>query len=82
MDTESNLLLTEILQRISALSSVRWAQPNRRFKTHFYPDDPEFPQQWGADRIHAQDAWDVTFGDPGIPIAIIDTGCDMDHPDQ
>lgn len=56
------------------------------------PNDPLFPQQWalantgqnggtpGAD-IDALGAWGSTTGDPGIVIAIIDEGVDLDHPD-
>ena len=30
---------------------------------------------------NAQVAWDVTYGDPGVIIAILDSGVDIDHPD-
>jgi PKD repeat protein len=30
---------------------------------------------------NAQNAWDVTYGDPNVIIAIIDSGVDIDHPD-
>jgi thermitase len=51
------------------------------------PNDPGFnsPQapnsSWGLQAIHADKAWDVTAGDPSVLVAIIDTGCDMQHPD-
>ena len=46
------------------------------------PSDPYFPQgsyalgggAWGWYRTHATEAWDVTQGDPGVTIAILDTG--------
>ncbi len=63
------------------LASVRWAQQHRAFATRFSPNDPYYQEQWGAVRIHAQDAWDVTRGSAEIPIAVIDTGCDLMHPD-
>ncbi|MCQ9207614.1 MAG: S8 family serine peptidase, partial [Omnitrophica bacterium] len=31
--------------------------------------------------IDAPEAWDITKGNKNIPIAIIDTGCDYNHPD-
>jgi subtilisin family serine protease len=38
------------------------------------------PVPWGVDRIDADLAWATSFG-IGVKIAIIDTGCDKDHPD-
>jgi len=69
------------IRDVAALSSVHWATPNYQFQSSFYPDDPDFNEQWGANRIKVQDAWDYTRGSAEIPIAIIDTGCDMDHED-
>ncbi|MBL7742771.1 MAG: S8 family serine peptidase [Chitinophagaceae bacterium] len=62
----------------------------------YLPDDHDFPVLWAmrntgqvvnsiagtldAD-IDATDAWDINRGKPEVVIAVIDTGCDMDHPD-
>ncbi|MBL7739342.1 MAG: S8 family serine peptidase [Chitinophagaceae bacterium] len=62
----------------------------------YLPDDTDFPVLWAmrntgqvvnniagtldAD-IDATEAWDINRGKPEIVIAVIDTGCDMDHPD-
>lgn len=73
--------IPDILVKIARLSSVRWAQPNHLFRSHFTPDDPFYPDQWGLFRVGAQNAWDATKGSENVPIAIIDTGCQMDHPD-
>lgn len=43
--------------------------------------DPLRSLQWYLDRIRAPGAWDVTFGDPDITVAVIDTGVDAAHPD-
>lgn len=45
------------------------------------PSDPYWGQQWNARRIRATEAWDATKGDPGITIAIVDTGVDSSQPD-
>ncbi len=45
------------------------------------PDDPRFPDQWHLDRIQAPDAWELDTGSPGVVIAVVDTGVDVDHPD-
>src|SRR6185295_4691209 len=45
------------------------------------PNDPLFGSQVLLPRIKAPDAWSVTTGNPGITIAVIDTGVDGTHPD-
>ncbi len=45
------------------------------------PNDQYFSDQWGLTNVQGPEAWDITQGSPGISIAILDTGIDMDHPD-
>lgn len=58
----------------------------------FVPNDPYYStryptskygnlSQWAPQFIGAEQAWDVTLGDPSINIAIVDTGIDGNHPD-
>jgi subtilisin family serine protease len=63
------------------LYSVHWSGINRAMHCTNNPNDPYYPQQWGLQRIVGAQAWDYTTGSASIPIAIIDTGCEMDHPD-
>jgi hypothetical protein len=43
---------------------------------------PLLPLQWDMRRIHAVAAWREGFrGDPGVSVAIVDTGIDPDHVD-
>lgn len=35
---------------------------------------------WGVSKFNVPKAWEVTKGE-GVTIAVIDTGCDLDHPD-
>ncbi|GIL92714.1 hypothetical protein Vretifemale_20169, partial [Volvox reticuliferus] len=44
------------------------------------PGDELSPEQWALDKVAARDAWNVSLGD-GVVVAVIDTGCDLDHPD-
>jgi subtilisin family serine protease len=46
-----------------------------------FPNDPNYPSQWGPPCIGAQDAWDLVLGDSNVIVAIVDTGIDLDHPD-
>ncbi len=45
------------------------------------PNDPQFPNQWHLSKIAAPAAWDSVIGSPSVVIAILDTGCDPNHPD-
>src|SRR4029077_18097193 len=50
------------------------------------PNDPFFPSQADLDQpgdhdIDAPEAWDISTGDPGTVVAVLDSGIDLDHPD-
>jgi subtilisin family serine protease len=62
-------------------ASVQLAGPN--YKVHMLLDinDPMSTDQYALDRVQARQAWDITEGDEGTVIAIVDTGVDLNHPD-
>lgn len=62
-------------------AAVEYAEPNGIYTPTGTPSDPSFNQQWGLNRIQAPQAWDVTQGDAGVSIAILDSGIAMDHED-
>lgn len=45
------------------------------------PNDPLFGTQWHLTRVQAECAWNMTKGSPGVVVGVIDTGCDLTHPD-
>ncbi|MCC6523190.1 MAG: S8 family serine peptidase [Polyangiaceae bacterium] len=65
-------------------AGVRQAQPNlylRRKALAYTPTDPHYPAQWYFHNLGMPDAWDLGRGDAGTTVVVIDTGCDMVHPD-
>lgn len=44
------------------------------------PNDTLFAQQWDMTRIHAPEGWNSTTG-ANVVVAVLDTGCDLSHPD-
>lgn len=63
-----------ILVLAATLSLVAGAGPG------WASDDPQFAQQWGLERIGAEEAWTRTTGE-GIRIGVVDTGVDLAHED-
>ena len=47
----------------------------------YTPNDPRLPGQWYFESLRMTEAWGLTQGDPGTSIVVVDTGCDLGHPD-
>ena len=45
------------------------------------PDDPLYGEQTDLDQINVPEVWPTTTGSPGVVVAVIDSGVDLDHPD-
>jgi subtilisin family serine protease len=45
------------------------------------PNDPQFGDQWNLPRTIVPFSWDITTGDPGTIVAVIDVGGDYNHED-
>jgi len=71
----------EYANLLSTVADVEFASPVGIIRAFAIPNDPQYPNQWGLRAIEATAAWDHTWGNPGVTIAIIDTGVDLDHPD-
>jgi subtilisin family serine protease len=44
-------------------------------------NDPALQQAWGVDKSNALKAWEISQGSNQIIVAVIDTGCDLNHED-
>lgn len=69
------------IPRFTANPDVEFAEPNFIVKLDMHPNDTLYPQQWFHQNIGSEQAWDITQGDPGVVIAVIDTGVAYDHED-
>lgn len=45
------------------------------------PNDPKLGGQWYFKNLHMTDAWGLSKGDAKTTVVVVDTGCDMQHPD-
>jgi hypothetical protein len=83
---EIGVSMEEALAELNASPLVEYAEPDYIVHALDAPDDPEFPSQWGLQQpsdadIDAPEAWEVTEGDPGLVVAVVDTGVDYEHAD-
>jgi serine protease len=74
---------TQAIARLEGSEAVASVQRDVRFQPQeSIPDDPFFPSgptalvggAWGWTQTHTTQAWDVTRGDPGVVVAVLDTG--------
>lgn len=93
---EKETTVEQALAVLTSDPEVEFAEPNYYVHTQTMPNDTDFNQQWGLYNtgqtindatglsgmdIDAPLAWDITTGSQNIVIALIDTGCDLNHPD-
>ncbi|MCK4734340.1 MAG: right-handed parallel beta-helix repeat-containing protein, partial [Methanophagales archaeon] len=74
------------LENVGMVPGVEYIDLNAVGKLRYVPNDPEYPAQWGPQRIRAgglpnPSAWDWEQGNKNVTIAIIDSGVDYNHPD-
>ena len=78
---EGETSVEAVVNILSKVNGVEYAEPNRYRETYAIPNDPSFAAQWGLTRIHCPDAWDRTTGAASVVVAVLDTGIDLDHPE-
>ena len=83
--TAKGLTSTQLVQQLSSLSEVEFAEPDHRRKINALPNDPLFSSQWYLQNTEASasnftNAWNLGTGSHGTVVAVLDTGM-TDHPD-
>ncbi len=71
--------VSEMVQLYKKDPNVEYAEPNYIAYAFWVPNDQYYPLQWHMDNpvyggINTQKAWDITWGDPSVIVAVIDTG--------
>jgi subtilisin family serine protease len=75
----------ETLRALRAEPGVAWVVPNHRMLRLALPDpaaEPMRARQWHLDQVRADGAWQFTRGNPGMRVAVVDSGVDDAHPDR
>lgn len=78
--------VAQTIRKLQADANVLYAEPNYIVRvsdrnTGDAPNDPDYRKQYAPAKIQAPAAWQLSKGDPGVTIAIVDTGIDANHPD-
>ena len=74
--------LEKIKSQLEKHPLVEYVEPDYYFEpAETIPDDELFSLQWHHENLKMFNAWDISTGSPNVPIAILDSGIDKDHPD-
>lgn len=79
---ERERLIEEIPKKLSQFDILVWHESI--FKRNQVPSDPGFSnstQSWYIDPIKVEEAWQVSYGDSQVVVAVIDDGFDLSHPE-
>ncbi len=72
----------EALRRLRGDARVAHVDLNHRVKAAAVPNDPGFAShQDYLSNLGLPTAWDRSKGSSAVPVAVVDTGVDLDHPD-
>src|SRR3989338_6584494 len=69
------------MQEVFADLPIDYVQPNYRYYLSSTPNDADYAKQWGFQKIHMDQAWDIAQGSSSVKVGIVDTGIDKGHPD-
>lgn len=76
-----SLTAAGLIQQIKFRPDVAYVEPNFLGYAIRTPNDPNFSSLYGMQKISAPSAWDITTGNAGVLIGVVDTGIDYTHPD-
>ncbi len=72
------------IQALRQRPDVRYAEPNYVVEAGLTPNDPDYSDVnlvYAPQVINAENAWNVTTGDPNLIVAVLDTGISQTHPE-
>ena len=74
--------LAPLITALQADAGIEYVQRNHVFRVHsLVPNDSLYAEQWALQEVRSEAAWAISTGDPGVPVAVIDTGIDYLHPE-
>ena len=82
--SEREKVKKELPEKLKEFSLLIWYEGIFQRNFRYDPNDPGFQnlkQSWYHTKVKVQEAWDVTRGDTGLVVAVIDDGFDLKHPE-
>jgi len=76
--------IEQIIRELELLKEVEYAEKVPLNRTSLTPNDlgnNTYSGQWGLHKIQAQNAWNITAGNPNIVVAVVDNAFETAHPD-
>lgn len=73
--------LTQAKETLESLPGVRYVEEDAVVSMDAASGDPYYSRQWHLPRIGAEGAWEVSRGDEGVTVAVVDTGVEPSHPE-
>ncbi len=70
-----------VQQELASVPFFYSSEPNNQFELFAVPNDPNYSQLWGMEKIQAPLAWDMTKGSGSVVVAVIDSGIEASHAD-
>ncbi len=71
---DEGVSVEDAVRRFSAMREVDYAEPNGVVRKLLRPNDRFFRFQWHFRQIGAERTWDIQRGNPGVAVAVIDSG--------
>lgn len=81
LDTRSIRAAQTLARRIAADPAVEYVEPEYHYQAMVRPNDFYYDRLHGLPRISAEQAWDISTGNPNTLLAVVDTGIYAGHPD-
>ena len=81
-EAQRQSLIKEIPEKITDFKMLVWHE--NIYINRAQPNDPGFSNasvSWYFRTIKAQSAWNASYGDPNVVVAVIDDGFDLTHPE-
>lgn len=69
----------KVIARFAATLALLFSSIQPAFAAE--PLDPFYKEQWYLKAIGMPEAWDFAKGSPGVTVAVLDSGVDLEHPD-
>ena len=73
--------LEKVKAALSKSGKFAFVEKHAKAQGVYVPNDDKYDSQWHLPKIQAPSGWDLSLGSSSVPIAIIDSGVDPDHPE-